>query len=205
MEQSKNYMGKISWSKVHCGTPRNFFGTDIKSDHPIELRISTATEDRELSKTWVFGSAKPFVRVEMTPVQWAEFLTSGNTEGIPCTIIEREGVRTDPVEPAKTIEHFEAESEETFDAFGTGADKIAETIKACLDSGKPMGKTQMAQLLRDLDTYKHNTVANLKFVKDQFKETMAKVVANAKAEVNAYVENKCMALGLEKAQLALEG
>lgn len=206
--ESANYMGKISWSRISCGTPRNFFGSEIKSDHPICLRICDAEVQRDLSVNHYHSKVHPIVEIEMTPIQWAEFLTGGNTDGVPCTVISRSGERMDEVPQSKIIDHFENETQETFEEFQKGADNIIAQVKAALDSGKPMGKKQMEELLSSLNTYKHNTVSNLNYVKDTFKETMSEVVVKAKAEVNAFVETKALQLGMEdlknNIQLAIE-
>ena len=81
IKKEEDYMGMISWSKLSGGA-RPMFGTEIETANPIRLTISHAEEIRDLSRYW-FHPKKKIVEIEMTPIQWAEFLTSGNTSGIP--------------------------------------------------------------------------------------------------------------------------
>lgn len=198
--QKENYMGMISFSKSSYGSPRAFYGSAIKSDHPVTITIREGEYERHLSHDW-YHAHKEIIEVELTPLQWAEFLTSGNSyEGVPCTIKRREGKMMDEVKQPKIIEQFEEETKEKFDAFETGAEKIKSTIKSYLDSGKGMTKKQLEELLRDIDLYKTNTVSNVNYVKDQFKDAMGKVVAHAKAEVNAFIETKANETGMAALQ-----
>ena len=43
----------------------------------------------------------------------------------------------------------------------------------------------------------HNAISNVDFVKDSFKEDMNNIVGKAKAEFNAYVENRIHEIGIE--------
>lgn len=193
--EKANYMGKIRWSRT-SGGKRNLYGTEIRTDHPISLEIYESSVSRELSRNW-YHTNKEIIRIELSPIQWAEFLTSGNTEGIPCTIVSRECKRMDEVPQTEMIEQFAQESQEHFEDFEKGADKLYNQVKEAFESGKPMGKKQMEDLMRSIKLYKENTVANIKYVRNTFAKDMDAIVTKAKAEVNAYVENKALELGME--------
>ena len=49
----------------------------------------------------------------------------------------------------------------------------------------------------DLSTFRTNTVANASYVKDRFVEDMGKVVAKARADVNAYAERALINTGVQ--------
>ena len=68
-------------------------------------------------------------------------------------------------------------------------------VKDILESGKSMNKTQMKELLHQLEFTRNNTVDSINYAKDRFREDMANVVAKSKAEVNAYAELRLSALG----------
>lgn len=50
MEKSnqKDYMGMISWNRLSCGAPQAMFGSEIKTDSPVCIRISRAYVDHDL-------------------------------------------------------------------------------------------------------------------------------------------------------------
>lgn len=185
--KSEDYMGMISWSKTN-GSARNLFGTEIKTANPIVVRVCHAEESRDLSKNWYFPKS-PIVELEMSPIQWAEFLTSGNTSGVPCTLkyINREKM-SEP-KGSETMEHYSNEVNEHFDAFR----EIQTKIKEAVETNKPMGKKSLESLLNDIDC----AIANVNFIKDSFKGDMDKIMTKAKAEFNAYVENRIYEIGIE--------
>ena len=184
---SKDYMGMVSWSRGF-GSSRPMFGTEIRVSNPVTLTVSHAEQKRDLSRDYYFPR-KQIVEVEMSPVQWAEFLTSGNTSGVPCTIRYLDGERMSEPDDSEIRQKYDEEINESFGDFS----KIEDTIKSALNSGKPMGKRELEKLLNQV----HLAVANTDFVKKSFREDMDKIVSKAKAEFNAYVENRIYQIGIE--------
>lgn len=184
---SKDYMGMVSWSRGF-GSSRPMFGTEIRVSNPVTLSISHAEEKRNLSKNWYCRRGQ-IVEVEMSPVQWAEFLTSGNTEGVPCTIKYIGGQKMSEPDDSKMREQYDKELNESFKAFS----EIEDTVKSAIDSGKSMGKKSLENLLWKI----HRAVADSDFVRKSFKEDMDKIVTKAKAEFNAYIENRMYQIGAD--------
>lgn len=197
MENTKreDYMGMISWSRT-SGSARSLFGTEIETANPIIIRINEAEETRELSKNWYF-SHKEIIQVEMSPIQWAEFLTSGNTSGVPCTIRYRNGEKMSEPAMSTIKEDYNKEVDKQFNNFNNSFNSIAATLKEQIETGKPMSKKALEDLLHNVEILRENTVSNINFVKKSFKEDMDNIVTKAKAEFNAYVENRVHEIGLE--------
>jgi len=193
-EKEEDYMGMVAWHK-NMGTPRTLFGTEIKSN-PITLTIKRAVECREYSSNWYYDKEQ-LIEIEMSPIQWAEFLTSGNTSGVPCTIVKVNGKRMSEPKTSEIVKQYSDEVETSFEKFDNSFQKIADVIKETLDSNKSMSKKTMEELLDMIDVARHKTVADAKFVKESFKEDMDKIVVKAKAEFNAYVENRVHEIGIE--------
>lgn len=138
----------------------------------------------------------PIVKIEMSTIQWAEFLTSENTSGVPCTIRYIGGTRMSEPKDSEIKEAYVSEIEESFEAFDDSFRKIGEIIKSAIESNKPMSKKALTELLNTIDVLRQNTVANINFVKDSFNEDIDKSVTKAKAEFNAYVENRIQEIGI---------
>ena len=194
--KSKDYMGMISWHRTSCGSPQNLFGTEVKTDHPITVRISHAEETRDLCKDWFFPR-KEIIEVDLSPIQWAELLTGGNTSGVPCTIRRINGEIMSKPDATEIKEHYNKEINEHFDAFDDAFKKVADVLKTQIDSNKPMTKKSLESLLREVEALRTGTVANVNFVKDSFKEDMERIVTKGKAEFNAYVENRLIEIGTD--------
>ena len=194
--KSEDYMGMISWSRT-CGSARPLFGTEIETANPVKLSISHAEESRDLSRNW-YHARKEIIDIEMSPVQWAEFLVSGNTSGVPCTIKYLNGMKMSDPKTSTIKEDYNKETEEAFDNFEKAFNKVAKTLKEQIDTKKPMGKAALENLLNEVEILRTNTVSNVNFVKHSFKEDMDKIVTKAKAEFNAYVENRVHEIGIEE-------
>lgn len=194
-EIKKDYMGLISWNRVTCGAPQPLFGSDIKTDSPVCIRICQAhisedpCYDGLPEHRRIFGKHPCMLEIEMTPIQWAEFLTAGHVDdGVPCTITHINGKRTEPVQARNVAAEYDIHIQNKFDEFENSFKRMEQTVQDVLDSGKSMSKSQMKELLRSMSIARQNTVANIKYARDRFKEDMASIVVKAKAEVNAYAE-----------------
>lgn len=201
-EIHKDYMGKISWNRINCGGSVPMFGSDIKTNTPVCISIYEASESTDPEERCMAHSITtkhpPIMQIEMTPVQWAEFLTAGTVDdGVPCTITRRDGKRTSPVIPRSIVKDYNQLVANKFDAFQTGIATIEQKIRETLESGKSLGKNDMRELLSNLSTVRVNTVENLKFASHCFQEDIAKAVVKAKTEVNAYAETRLGPMGIK--------
>ena len=147
--KSKDYMGMISWHRTSCGSPQDLFGTEVKTDHPITVRICHAEETRDLCRDWFFPR-KEIIEVDLSPIQWAELLTSGNTNGVPCTIRRINGEIMSKPDASEIKEHYNKEITEHFDAFDDAFKKVADVLKAQIDTNKPMSRKSLEELLKNV-------------------------------------------------------
>lgn len=191
-DYEKDYMGVITWGRLQCGAPQPMFGSDIKTDSPVYIRICNAyVSDMGGTPTdqHIHGKHPAIIEVEMTPIQWAEFLTAGHVDdGVPCTITRLNGKSMSRVEMRNVAEEYGNYINEKFEDFQKGIKRFEDEIEQTLESGKSMGKTQMKELLHSMKCFRENAPANLKYAHDRFREDMANMVVKAKAEINAYAE-----------------
>ena len=196
-EKSEDYMGRISWHRLMCSSPQNLFGTEIKTSNPIKIEICNAAEERDLNRNWVFSRNK-IIEVEMSPIQWAEFLTSGNTEGVPCTLKWIRGVGDIPEPKAdETMKVYNQEVEKHFDDMKDDFSEIKNLIDGLLSTGR-MNKANAECLANLIHRVQMNMTSNMNYIKDCFKEDMESIVTRAKAEFNAYVETRVHEIGIEE-------
>lgn len=194
-EKSEDYMGMVSWSKVCCSIPQNLFGTEVKTTTPIRLRIHRAVENREINHNW-YSPHNKIIEVEMSPIQWAEFLTSGNTNGVPCTIKEVERKRMSEPKANEMIKVYDREVDQHFNDIKEDFSEIAKLLDGLLSTGR-MNKSNTENLATLINRVKNNMNSNMSYIKNCFKEDMDGVVTKAKAEFNAYVETRIHEIGIE--------
>ena len=177
-----------------CSHPQPMFGTEIKTSNPVKIVISNAAEEREINRNWIFTKER-IVELEMSPIQWAEFLTSGNTEGVPCTLkyIRGEGNLSEPkVENIKKV--YNDEVEQHFDEIKEDFSALSSKVKAL---SMKIGKSNTKELEDLLYKLNMNITSNMDYIKKCFKEDMTEMVGKAKAEFNAYVEDRIQEIGIE--------
>lgn len=196
----KDYMGTISWSRPYFGAPQPMFGSAIKTSHPVCIRIDKAHVIRhgDAADTSILPDNRPYIEVEMTPLQWAEFLTSGGqSEGVPCTITRVDGKSMSKPESELVAQSYLEATNEHFDEFSDGIKRFEKKLSDAIESGKPLSKTKMQELLQDMKWFRQNSVANLDFLRTRFMEEMGNIVVKAKTEVNAYAESRLRDLGVK--------
>lgn len=197
----KDYMGTISWSRPYFGAPQPMFGSAIKTSHPVCIRIDRANvicHGVDASDTSILPDNHPYIELEMTPLQWAEFLTcGGQAEGVPCTITKVDGKIMPRPEEDTTADKYLQSTNEHFDEFSNGIKRFEKELSEAIASGKPMSKTQMKEMLDNMKCFRTNSVANLNFLRTRFMEEMGSIVVKAKAEVNSYAEMHLHELGVK--------
>jgi hypothetical protein len=84
LDHSHPSFGMIKVGRV-SGAGRRLFGSDVKVDSLISLQISGASVRQDLGTEW-YASENEIIQVYLTPVQYAEMISSPDTSGVPCTI-----------------------------------------------------------------------------------------------------------------------
>jgi hypothetical protein len=186
------------------GHTGKLFGSSIKS-HGTTIRLSVhqASYAHDLGRDWIHGDLSPIVEVEMSAVQFTELLTTMNVgSGVPCTIRHRmndEGkisVIDDPPDDEVEAERVRHYFRETMEKLASRLVELTDQVDKSL-SKKSVGKKDR-EAIRDITAMIVQDVEkNFPFVAESFQKVMDKVVAGAKAEVDAFISHMAMTTGLE--------
>ena len=191
--------GTIGFSRVSRSAGTALFGSDIQHRDTIRLVIREGELIRHLNEDRTFGSNE-IIEVEMSYYQFAEAITSLNQgTGVPCTIRWREGVGM--IEDCPFIskkEMFNKEFSEHLDTANKKANKLIAVASELLEK-KSLTKSDREELLSRLELLRAEINGNSKFVMKQFTEATEKITTDAKAEVEAFMQNKINSV----AQMAL--
>lgn len=177
--------GMIGASRVTCGTTGLYaFGSRIKHNAFIDITIRRASQERSLNRDWFFGD-KELITVRLTEAQWATFVSSMNVGfGVPCTLChvmhEPQGEVPKPVDSIAQAKH-EARKE---------AASVMERLKSLCgrlkDAVVNPKKTELKEIVRDLEVAVGNFPSNHEFLYKSFEEHVENVVTDAKASVEAH-------------------
>ena len=187
--------GMISYSNVQGGDV-SLFGSDIKHNQTVRLRIHKADLDRHLNRDW-FHPKEKIVEVEMSHNQWASLIANGNTSGVPCTLLMHQN---DYSVPKITSESKHEKHKDELDVSARKVcAKLLEAVKDLegLSEGGSIKKKDFNEILKGFKHHALNLSANLQHSLDQHKEMMDKNVTAAKSDIEAHVTNKVHELGLE--------
>jgi hypothetical protein len=187
--------GMISITHEHSSRPEACFGSPILHRHPIALKISQASLERELHEDR-YHANKAIIEVEMTPQQFADMLTSPNTGGTPVTIKSLQGEMMEECPFVSKLEQFETELKERVKTTFAETKRKLNTITEMLEGTKPPGKKDKEHIKTLIDSISQSVEANFPFIQTQMIEEMGKVVGEAKASITAFLQEQVKAQGL---------
>jgi hypothetical protein len=179
----------------YSGDGQVLFQSDIKHGHTIRISVSGATRKRDLHHDWVHDDARPLIEVELSEAQWASFVSSMNTTGVPCTIRRTEtdwnipGLVYDP-RLAHSMNEVRGAADKTFAKI---RDALADYENAVAEKA---GAKVLREKLRSLHYTVENTEGNLAFAAKSLTEHAENVVQKARADIEAMVGAEAQRLGL---------
>jgi len=163
----------------------HLYGSDFSHNHYVRIRISKSQLRRSLSSDWAMDDSLPYIEVDMSESQWAQFVSSMNAQATQCTLRSKDGNAVPELPaPQKRTDQFASEAKRTMESSEASIREAIAEVDAMNLSGKAK-----AQIKSKLYTALQNIGANIQFVADQFGEHMETSVERAKTEVNAYVNN----------------
>lgn len=193
--------GMIRASRIH-GNSGKLFGSELEIDHYIEIEVQHGSMDRELSNDWFYAShTSPVVQLRMSPLQFAEFVTSLNCgDGVPCTLEYADGKKVEQQTSNETKK--EATHRQFKDRMKMFASRLLKKRDEAKDlvKKKTLSKEDQRQLLLHLDWLTQEITRNIPFFMECFQEVADRVVAESKAEVEAAIMHKITTLGLAELQ-----
>ena len=168
------------------------FGSSIKHENVIKLKIARAELQRKYNLDYVFSSPEhAIVEVEMSYAQFAEAITSLNQgSGVPVTIryVNGKAVPDCPFESKAT--QFHAEFEADLSKLSEVAKTATKRAKELLDSKKPLNKAEKEELLSLMASVSRAVDSDIPFVRDRFTEQMEKTLQEAKGNFEGFVQNR---------------
>jgi len=187
--------GTLSISKVH-GHESPCFGSPILQGNTIHITLSQASLTRSLHEDRIYPKKELF-RVEMTPQQFTDMLTSPNTgSGTPVTILRVLGEQVEPTPFISKLQQFDAELKHSIKEIHheakTGLAQIVELIgKSKLPQKE---KTHITRLVESLN---QSIESNLPFLSTIMAEEMDRVVGEAKTVIHAYLNTQAAARNIQ--------
>ncbi|MFE4334054.1 hypothetical protein ACFRQM_32970 [Streptomyces sp. NPDC056831] len=172
--------------KRTSGSGRSLFQSDLLHTETISLSVHEATRKRDLNYDWVHPS-RELVKIEMSLAQWGSLVSSmGLGSGVPVTIRRTEH---DPFVPE--IPH-QPRIAESLQEVREVTDRMYARVKAATAAlHEAIHEKKGVKATKDALCALENAVAgagsNAQFTVDSLVETSEKVVAQARADIEAHV------------------
>jgi hypothetical protein len=189
--------GHIYVNRVSSNPGAVLFDSDIKHQHYMTLRLSTAERKRDLSQDWINPRERLF-EVAMSEAQWASFVSSVGSSGVPCTIVSTPDQHRVPGLP------FAPRTAESMAEVRGAADKAYGKIKAALtqyENTPSVPKKAKDAALSNLHLAIHHATADVAFVGKSLVEHTENVVQCARADIEAMVVQHAQQIGIDPANV----
>lgn len=179
--------GMIKASRVTNSVGSVLFDSDIQHTHSVVLTVTRATRKRSLNRDWIHPDGKDLIEVEVSEAQWASFVSSMNTTGVPCTI------RRTPDEVYVDGLPYSPRMQQSMQEVHDAAERTFSEIKEALAAYE---EKKTAANLRNLHYTIENATANVDYTSKTLREHTENVVQRARADIEAMVTHKAVQLGL---------
>lgn len=204
-EEHPSY-GLLSISRQGSNKNRSLFGSSIKHQRTVCLRIKRAAKERNLNRHWYFAR-ETLIEIEMSPVQFSEAITSFNYgDGVPVTIdfVKGEGkIESCPEDSIRDL--FVDEFEKDIDEISERLDDLMKIVTKMKSETGGLKAKEKKDLCEKIEMLNQNLKSNLPFVLKQFNEQMEKSVGEAKGEIDSFITNLTLKLGSETLKEKIAG
>jgi hypothetical protein len=174
------------------------FQSDARHHSYIEVTVSDADRRRDLKHDWVHPG-RVLCKFSMSLAQFASFVSSAGTEGVPVTLEYADGASLPelPYEPRLSVSM--AETHDAANAAFEGIKKRLAEYEALL-AGKPTA-AERRKALSDLRAAVNNATGNVDYAAKSLAEHAESVVEQSRADIEALALGLADKLGLPASEL----
>jgi len=127
----------------------------------------------------------------MSSSQFAEAITSLNKGGgTPVTVRYANGREMEPCPYERKDEQFRAEFSADLEELASMVNNAVKRAEALFANKKPLTKSEKEEILSVLGSLSMAVNSNIPYVRDAFVKQMDKVVAEAKGNIEGFIQNR---------------
>lgn len=183
-EETHKSFAMIGAQRVY-GHVDDLYGSDLDHNGFIRITLKESYKTRTLNHDHYFGG-KTLFEIDMTPSQFAEFITSLNIgDGIPCTLRRTE---TSPyIEGKKHVNKevvWENDITDHIEEIMDSMNSLKEYYKI-VQSKSNLTKKDKESLSSIICRLENNLTCNMEFVKNSMKKEMEQIVSKGRMELES--------------------
>jgi len=172
------------------------FGTEIENTGFIEITISGCEVSQNLGTNWYFAKDQK-VLVRMSPVQYAEMITSPNEQGTPCTIARFDkNIIVQKHIDTKTIT-VEKKLTTTMSKVKKDVANLQRAVNEILDRKGAMKKADKDEIKQLYSDTLRKLVDDLPFYEKCLAENIDKMKSEAYSDINCHIQHAINSTGME--------
>lgn len=190
----------ITSSRISSSKSNPLFASSLKTNNPIRIQINPAELHRDLNCDWVHASSRlPYIEIEMSEGQWAQFVSSMNVgDGTPCTIKMLDGKTVETPPFLNKVIEFQEEFKGEMIKIANDMQKIVKDTVEMLETKKNLNKNDREIMLGQIESLISKLQSTLPFVSRSFGDQMEKIVEDAKHQINTHYNNVIVQTGLNE-------
>lgn len=197
--------GIVSLHRIHATPGAVLFQSDVRHPEYVKLEVHEATRQRNLKHDWVHAR-KQVLEVSMSMAQFASFIASAGTEGVPCTIgYASAGSHEAGLRPGLNPEsRLALTTQEVRAAASQAYAGIMEAFKSLEQAMGQSGAGSAAarrNALRDLRASIANAAPNVAYAARKLDEHAEEVVEKSRADIEAMVTRMAERAGIPPAEV----
>ncbi len=192
--------GLVGISRRSANGVTPLFGSNIQHQHTISFTIKRAENNRHSNNDWFHGK-EDLIEIEMSGSQFSELITSFNMgDGVPCTIRRFNGQDYPDPPYENPIDIFQKEFASKMHNITKQCSSLVEDCVTMLRDKPSIGKADRDFIMRSITSLMQQIGSNVPFVSQQFNESMEKTVSQAKSEIETFVTNRMISIGIDVAK-----
>lgn len=175
---------------------KRLYGAHVDAPEVITVSVHPSELIRSLGEDRYYPKNRPLIEVALTPNQFAEFITSSYSTGVPCTVLQFNGERNEVPDFEDERTKADAEFKQKFEALARKMERLTETAEDLLTNKKSLTKADRTSILNSIHNLGTEIGLNLPFMASLYNEQLDKATTEAKAGITSYVESTVRSLGL---------
>jgi hypothetical protein len=197
--------GLISVHRIQATPGEVLFQSDVRHQEYVRVEVSEATRKRDLSHDWVHPGKK-LLEISMSMTQFASFVASGGTSGVPVTIdfvgtgSYRAGHRPGLSPGSRLAQTTEEVRAAAAQAYG-GIAKAFKDYEQVLKYAGAGAAAMRRNALRDLQASITNAAPNVTYAARRLDEHAEAVVEKSRADIEAMVTRMAERTGISMAEI----
>lgn len=170
-------------------------GSNLLNQNYISLEVSTGSVIDKNNGTVYYHKKDSIVRICLTPLQWAELLSSMNGSGVPCTLERVNG----KCMPNLILKDLESKVKEGFaNGLKSYVDIILLQLSIIEDNVKIKGsRKELKESILSLKYGIENLISNIKYSKNIVEKSIDTSLSELKLQSEAYLLHLINNLGKE--------